>query len=137
MERDDNELVAAYKRGDQRAIETLVARHLPAVYNFARRFVGIEYADDVTQETFVKVWKHIRRFDEKRNFRVWLFTIARRVSIDWTRKRNSCHFRLLTMTGEYLKLRTFRRFPRNFSEKKKSPELWKNSSASYHPIAEP
>ena len=92
MEKNDNELVIDYRNGDRKAIEVLVKRYLPSIYNFVRRFVGEEYADDVAQETFVKVWKHINRFDEKRNFKVWLFTIARHVSIDWTRKKKLTPF---------------------------------------------
>lgn len=92
MERNDNDLVIDYRNGNREAIEVLVKRYLPSIYNFVRRFVGEEYADDVTQETFVKVWKHINRFDEKRNFKVWLFTIARHVSIDWTRKKKLTPF---------------------------------------------
>ncbi len=92
MEKSDSELAAAYKNGDQRAIEVLVARHISAVYNFVKRFVNEEHADDVTQETFVRVWKHIKRYDESRSFKVWLFTIAKRLSIDFTRKRKNIPF---------------------------------------------
>lgn len=88
----DNELVVAYKNGEQMALEALVGRHLSSVYNFVRRFVGEENASDVTQETFVRVWKNIKRFDEERNFKVWLFTIARNIAIDWTRKRKTTPF---------------------------------------------
>ncbi len=92
MEKTDSELVAAYKNGDQSAIEILVGRYISAVYNFVRRFVNEEHADDVTQETFVRVWKYIKRYDETRSFKVWLFTIARRVAIDFTRKRKNVPF---------------------------------------------
>ena len=98
MEKSDSELVRAYKSGDQRAIEKLVARHLAHVYNFVIRFVGEEQADDVAQETFVRVWKNINRYDENRSFKVWLFTIARRISIDFTRKRK--HTPFSTFDGE-------------------------------------
>lgn len=92
MEQSDNELVKAYKNGNQRAIETLIARHLSSIYNFVIRFVGEEEANDVAQETFVRVWKHIKRYDESRNFKVWLFTIARRLAIDFTRKKKHTPF---------------------------------------------
>lgn len=92
MEKSDNELVKEYKNGDRASLEVLIARHLSSIYNFVRRFVGEHEADDVTQETFVRVWKHIGRYDETRNFRVWLFTIARRVAIDFTRKKKHAHF---------------------------------------------
>ncbi len=92
MEKSDNELVLAYKNGDEKAIEILIARHLSSIYNFVKRFVDAEQADDVAQETFFKVWKYIKRYDETRNFKVWLFTIARRVAIDFTRKKKHTPF---------------------------------------------
>lgn len=100
MNPSDNELVAAYKGGDRGALDILIARHLPSVYNFVIRFVGVEEAGDVAQETFVRVWKHIRRYDETRNFKVWLFTIARRIAIDFTRKRRHAPFSAFENEGE-------------------------------------
>jgi RNA polymerase sigma-70 factor (ECF subfamily) len=100
MEKTDNELVKAYKAGDQSAIEALVTRHLPAVYNFVRRFADEEQAKDIAQETFVKVWKHIKRYDDTRNFRVWLFTIAKRAAIDFTRKKKHTPFSAFEEDGE-------------------------------------
>jgi RNA polymerase sigma-70 factor (ECF subfamily) len=100
MEKSDNELVQAYKNGDQSAIEALVVRHLPAVYNFVRRFADEEQAKDIAQETFVKVWKYIKHYDETRNFRVWLFTIAKRAAIDFTRKRKHTPFSAFEEDGE-------------------------------------
>ncbi len=92
VEKSDKELVKEYRDGNERAIEMLIARHLPSVYNFVKRFVDEEQASDVAQETFVRVWKHIKRYDENRSFKVWLFTIAKRLAIDFTRKRKHTPF---------------------------------------------
>jgi RNA polymerase sigma factor (sigma-70 family) len=68
--------------------EELVRQHMSAVYGYARRFTGnADTAADITQETFVKAWKNFKRFDKTKNFRAWLFTIAKRTAIDWLRKR--------------------------------------------------
>ncbi len=100
MDQSDNELVKAYKKGDRDALEILITRHLPSIYNFVIRFVGEEEANDVAQETFVKVWKHIKKYDDSRNFKVWLFTIARRLAIDFTRKRKNTPFSAFEDEGE-------------------------------------
>ncbi len=83
----DVQLVEAYMGGTREALDVLMGRYIKSIHNFSKRFVGQEYADDVVQDTFVKVWKHIKAFDQKRSFRVWLFTIARRQAIDYTRKK--------------------------------------------------
>lgn len=68
--------------------EELVRRHLPEVFGYARRFTGnADTAADITQETFVKAWKNFKRFDQSKDFRAWLFTIAKRTAIDFLRKR--------------------------------------------------
>lgn len=89
---NDSELVALNISGDGRALDVLIKRYIKQVYNFVRRIVGDERAEDITQETFLKAWKHIRRFDQKRNFKTWLFTIAHRSALDEVRKRKNIPF---------------------------------------------
>ncbi len=83
----DEELVCRYKtKRDEQSLEVLIKRYLPQIYGFARNYTGNkDNASDITQETFVKVWKSIGRFDESKNFRTWIFTIAKNASIDWLR----------------------------------------------------
>ena len=89
----DDELIAAYEAGDERAFAELLDRHLDSVYTFAFRLIGSkEEADDVAQETFLKAWKNLKRFRKGANFKTWLFSIARNTSIDFLRKKKPLLF---------------------------------------------
>lgn len=89
----DADLVRAYREGDDGAFSELLDRHIGSVYAFAKRICGdAAMADDVAQETFVKAWRAIGRFDEDRSFKAWLFAIARNAAIDALRKRRDVPF---------------------------------------------
>ncbi len=60
--------------------------HLPAVYRTARQLVGVESADDLVQETFLRAWRYFETFDPTTNCRAWLFRILRNVWIGRWRK---------------------------------------------------
>lgn len=60
--------------------------HLPALYRVARQLVGVEAADDLVQETFLRAWKYFDTFDSATNCRAWLFRILRNVWIGRWRK---------------------------------------------------
>jgi RNA polymerase sigma-70 factor (ECF subfamily) len=66
--------------------EREVLPHLPAVYRMARQLVGVESADDLVQETFLRSWKYFETFDPTTNCRAWLFRILRNVWISRWRK---------------------------------------------------
>ncbi len=65
MEHSDELLTAAYLRGNNEDVfAELVARHLRGVYSFALRLVGnAEAAKDISQETFVNLWRQLTKFD--------------------------------------------------------------------------
>ena len=66
---DDLEAIRRLKRGDIGGLEILVSCHQSKAIHVAALIVGDEQiAEDVTQDTFLKVFKHIRRFDESRPF---------------------------------------------------------------------
>ncbi len=89
----DEELIIAYKNGDDKALKTLIERHTDAIYNFVRRLGAKGDAPDVTQEVFLKTWKHLEKFDEtKASFKTWIFTIARNTVTDFLRKKKSVLF---------------------------------------------
>ncbi|MBU1034486.1 RNA polymerase sigma factor [Patescibacteria group bacterium] len=89
----DNELIKACRSGDENALGTLIQRHLSAVYRFIFRMIGDRpVAEDLTQETFLKIWKSIRRFDPTKSFRAWTFAIAKNVVIDYLRKKKHLTF---------------------------------------------
>jgi RNA polymerase sigma-70 factor (ECF subfamily) len=102
VDQTDEQLVTAYRGGDDRSFDMLVHRHTNAVYGFASRLVRRQAdAEDVVADTFVKAWKHIDSFRLTMNFRTWLFTIARNTAFDLARKRKVYAFSEFdTDTGE-------------------------------------
>jgi RNA polymerase sigma-70 factor, ECF subfamily len=74
-------------------IELIISQYLNPVYNYTFRIVNDKSeAEDITQEVFVKVWKNLDKYDESKNFKTWLFTIARNTTIDFLRKRKNISF---------------------------------------------
>ena len=73
--------------GTRTDFERRVREDAPAVYRFFMRMgMGKEDAEDTVQETFVKVWRWLERYDSSQAFRPWVFTIARNTAIDFFRK---------------------------------------------------
>lgn len=86
-------LIEEAASGDADAFALLVEGHIRHVYAFAYRLTGNAHdAEDATQETFIKAWKHLKKFDMKRNFKTWLLAIARNTAIDGLRKRRPKNF---------------------------------------------
>jgi RNA polymerase sigma-70 factor (ECF subfamily) len=74
--------------GDQVAFGELVNLHQNAVYNLAYRMLGERgEAEDAAQETFLRAYAHLSRYDSERPFRTWLLSIASNHCIDRLRKR--------------------------------------------------
>src|SRR5215475_9899672 len=74
--------------GDQAAFGELVKLHQHAVYNLAYRMLGERgEAEDAAQETFLRAYAHLDRYDTTRPFRTWLLSIASNHCIDRLRKR--------------------------------------------------
>jgi RNA polymerase sigma-70 factor (ECF subfamily) len=92
-ELDDRTLVEETIDGNDDAYRTLVARHLPSVYSFCMHYMGnSEDAQDAAQESFVKAWRNLGRFDTSKSFRTWVFSIAKNTATDLMRKRKSVVF---------------------------------------------
>lgn len=92
----DEQLVKKYLKGDKKALEEIVHRYLSLIYNFSHRYTGSsDNASDIAQEVFVKVWKNLKKFDTSKNFKNWIFTIAKNTALDWLKKRNAMPFSLL------------------------------------------
>ena len=88
MEREDDQLIAMYRSGDMDALGVLIEKYLQSIYTFTKRLTGrSEDAQDITQETFVKVWRTLDRYKTGKSFKTWLFTIARNTAIDHLRKK--------------------------------------------------
>jgi len=79
--------MARYQKGDVRSFELLLARHRKPVYNFIYRFVGERaQAEDLLQETFLRVIKGSTSYQRDAKFTTWLYTIARNQCVDLSRR---------------------------------------------------
>jgi RNA polymerase sigma-70 factor (ECF subfamily) len=84
---DERELVCRAVTGDEDAFAVLVRAHQQTVYNIAYRMVGQrETAFDLAQETFLRAFKALDRFDQHRPFGPWLYRIATNLSINWVKR---------------------------------------------------
>lgn len=88
MEKSDAVLIEEYKSGNQKAFTELFYRYKNTLYNFIYRFViNPDVADDLLENTFIKMIKSIDKYQEKNKFKQWLFSIANSVTVDYLRKR--------------------------------------------------
>jgi RNA polymerase sigma-70 factor, ECF subfamily len=84
----DEDLMVQYQSGEVRAFEILLTRHRKPVFNFILRYVGDkETAEDLLQETFMRVIKGADAYKRQAKFTTWLYTIARNLCVDQTRRR--------------------------------------------------
>ncbi|HET7631094.1 MAG TPA: RNA polymerase sigma factor [Gemmatimonadaceae bacterium] len=81
-ERGDQELIDAWRGGDQRAASVLVTRHAPAVARFVASRGERQDVDEVVQDTFVRAFGAVGAFRGDSSLRTWLFAIARRLMLD-------------------------------------------------------
>lgn len=83
-----DELLQSARAGDQAAFAELLATHERAVYNLCYRMMGsASEAEDATQETFLRAFSQLYRYDPNRSFKTWLLAIASHYCIDRLRRR--------------------------------------------------
>ena len=86
---DDSGVVAAFLAGDRRAFTELVERYQNRLLNFVYRTTGDrERAEDLVQETFIRVYRHLHRFDQSKKFSTWVYTIASNLAKNELRNRS-------------------------------------------------
>lgn len=86
--RTDEQLLAAYRKGETATFRTLIERHHEELVRFLIRLLGDrQAAEDVFQDTFLQVHQSAGTFDTSRRFRPWLFTIAANKGRDYLRKK--------------------------------------------------
>jgi RNA polymerase sigma-70 factor (ECF subfamily) len=86
---DDSGLVAAFLAGEKRAFNLLVDRYQSRLLNFVYRTTGDrERAEDLVQETFIRVYRHLHRFDQSKKFSTWIYTIASNLAKNELRNRS-------------------------------------------------
>jgi len=85
---DDGQLVQQHLVGNPRAFEFLVNRYQARLLNFVYRIVGDrERAEDLVQEAFIRVHRHLARFDRSKKFSTWIYTIASNLAKNELRNR--------------------------------------------------
>ncbi len=90
--------VAQAQQGDDEAFTRLVETYQTPVFNLCYRMLGEpELAEDAAQETFLRVYQHLPRYDQKRPFATWLLSIAAHYCIDRLRRRK---FSMFSMDAE-------------------------------------
>jgi RNA polymerase sigma-70 factor (ECF subfamily) len=82
----DEALMARVQQGDEAAFEALFGRYRAPLYGFLARRVGDASADDLFQETWLRVVRARQRFDPGRRFSTWLFQIANNLGRDLGRR---------------------------------------------------
>jgi RNA polymerase sigma-70 factor, ECF subfamily len=88
MDATDAQDVNLARAGDDLAFRRLVERHSRAVFQLAFRLTGSEPdAEDVVQDTFLKAYRELRRFESRSSFGTWLHRIAVNCSYDLLRRR--------------------------------------------------
>ncbi|MFI2859258.1 RNA polymerase sigma factor SigW [Paenibacillus sp. JSM ZJ436] len=84
----DVRLAKLARKGDQRAFAELLELYKDKIFHLAYRMLYNRHeAEDVVQETFLRVYKNLDRYDEKQKFSTWVYRIATNLCIDRLRKR--------------------------------------------------
>ena len=86
---DDSAVVTAFLGGEERAFQELVERYQTRLLNFVYRTIGDrEKAEDLVQEVFIRVHRHLHRFDRSKKFSTWIYTIASNLAKNELRNRS-------------------------------------------------
>ncbi|MBI2628089.1 MAG: sigma-70 family RNA polymerase sigma factor [Candidatus Niyogibacteria bacterium] len=93
MNRSDQQLIGHYLKGNEESLRILFQRYLKLIYSFTYRYTGnAQDAEDATQETFVKAWRNLKKFDQNKKFKTWIFAIAKNTAIDFLKKKKAIPF---------------------------------------------
>jgi RNA polymerase sigma-70 factor (ECF subfamily) len=86
---DDVEVVSVFLTGEERAFDELVERYQSRLLNFVYRTIGDrDRAEDLVQEVFIRVYRHLARFDRSKKFSTWIYTIASNLAKNELRNRS-------------------------------------------------
>ncbi len=88
----DAEIVAQILKGDRQSYALLVEKYKTPIYNLAYRMTGnLGDAEDLTQETFIRAYQYLWRYDTRKKFFTWLYTVAFNLIKSHLRKKNKKH----------------------------------------------
>lgn len=81
--KNDEELLKTMTRGEEKAFEAIYRLYGPAIHRFVLRYVhSAPFAEDITQEVFMKVWQNRERLIDVKSFKSYLYTTARNHTIN-------------------------------------------------------
>lgn len=101
MDTTDVRLVELAQNGDHEAFAQLIERYKDKIYRLGYRMLGNrQEAEDMTQETFLRVHTNLERYDGNYKFSTWIFRIGTNLCIDRLRKKKHFAFSLDAQTGE-------------------------------------
>jgi RNA polymerase sigma-70 factor (ECF subfamily) len=99
----ESQWIGRAQQGDDKSFTYLVETYQRPVYNLCYRMLGnMEEAEDAAQETFLRAYKAIRRYDLSRSFLTWLLSIASHYCIDLIRRRRFQFISLEDYPGEMI-----------------------------------
>lgn len=85
--RSDDDLIEQIRIGNEKAAEELIKRYYTSIFHYCKNHCfDREKAEDLTQETFLKLFKNLSGYQGKRRFKAYLYTIANHLCIDESRK---------------------------------------------------
>ncbi len=88
FEEKDENIINSYKDGNEEAFKMLIDKYTSPLFNFVAHLAGKNDSPDIVQETFIKAWKNLHKFDSsKASFKTWIFTIAKNSAMDFLRKK--------------------------------------------------
>ncbi len=91
---DDAELIRAYRNGEAEAFEALVRKYERPLFTFLLRLVGNrQSAEDLFQDTFLRVLRALPKYKEDGRFSGWLFGIANNLAVDLLRRHGDLSFK--------------------------------------------
>lgn len=91
---DEKKLISRLKKHDQEAFDSIYKKYKQTAINGIKKQIKFSYdfegvVDELVQDVFQRVWDNIERFDESKDFRPWLSTIANNIAIDYLRKEKN------------------------------------------------
>ena len=97
----DIELMQQLRGGNEAALRPLIERHRERLYRLAYGLLGDrDAAGDAVQETFIRLWRHSRRYDTSKSLATWLCTICARRCYDELRRRRRHYATIANMPAE-------------------------------------
>src|SRR5918911_1873700 len=89
---DVTAVLAKARQGDSEAFRALVEQHSRRAFQLAYRMTGNEQdAEDVVQESFIRAYRQLGRFESRANFGTWLYRIVANCSVDLMRAKQARH----------------------------------------------